>query len=149
MTKNELTEIKYLLFSFSLTLALLFIIALFSPSELEYLFPRNISRTAISWFLGFIVFCAIYGIRQIKLKFSESFPNLILILSAVLLLISLEILASNSVGQKLTITGNSLNYEKNIWNSSVLFFRLFQVIVGISLIYVLYKVIQLYKLSKL
>lgn len=143
MTKNALTEIKYLLLSFSLTLALLLIIGLFSPSELEDLFPRNISRSSITWFIGFIVYYTIYGMRQFKLKFSESFPNLILILSALLLFISLALMASRSFGQKLTINGNSVNYKDEIWNSSVLFFRVFQIIIGISIIYIFYKVLQL------
>ena len=147
MTEAEQIEIKYLVLSVCLTMVLVFFFALFTTQELRTIFQVEMTYTTRSWYLGFLVFYSVYGIRQFKIKFQMSFPNFIFVLSSLFLVAFMYSFSLKSFSQHLTITSNQTKYEPHIYNSTVLFFRVLAISIGLTTIYALLQWIKKNRLA--
>jgi hypothetical protein len=123
MTEKDRIETKYLLLSFAITMVLVFLFALFTTQELQNIFQVQMTSTARSRYIGFLVFYIVYGFRQFKLKFRLSFPNFIFVLSSLFLVVFIYAFSLKSFSQNLSITGDHIEYQAHIYTSTVLFFR--------------------------
>jgi hypothetical protein len=142
MTEAERIEIKYLALSVCLTMVIVFFFALFTTQELRTVFQVEMTSTTRSWYIGFLVFYTVYGIRQFKIKFQMSFPNFIFVLSSLFLVAFMYAFSLKSFSQNLTITSSQIKYEPHISNSTVLFFRVLAMSVASTTIYALFQWIK-------
>jgi hypothetical protein len=147
MTESERIEIKYLVLSVCLTTVLMFFFALFTTQELRTIFQVEMTSTTRLWYIGFLVFYTVYGIRQFKIKFQISFPNLVFVLSSLFLVAFMYIFSLKSFSQNLSITSSQTKYEPHIYNSTVLFFRVLAISIGLTTIYALLQWIKRNRLA--
>lgn len=137
MTEAEPIEIKYLLLSVCLTMVLVFFFALFTTQALRTIFQVEITSTTRSWYIGFLVFYSVYGIRQFKIKVQMSFPNFIFVLSSLFLVAFMYAFSLKSFSQNLTIISIQIKYQPHIYTNTILFFRVLAIGIGLITIYAL------------
>jgi hypothetical protein len=140
MKKSTLIEFVILAASAFFLLMILFIYAFASPYDelvLETTFTEMPVATSIIYFWLFLIF-TITLVRQLILKFSKQFTNLILIISGSMLFYLFHIFANNARSKEITIKGNIIKYEVHDYTTGVICYRTFQfvalVVVIISLV---------------
>lgn len=144
MDQSIIVEIRYLL----LSIVFLMVFAFFygyvgSLNELAYQISyMKFSNNGMLFYFWMIILFCITFFRQINLKFSSDFPNLILIIIGLLLFYFFYISAHNSRSERLIITKNTMIYESQEITTATIIFRFLQLIVGIVVFWSVFKSVR-------
>jgi hypothetical protein len=136
MNKSEIKEIYYFILSFIvLFLFMLFYGLAFSLQELSL----RLSYTKMSNNQSLVYFCLIIMflitlIRQFKLKFRSYYPNLILIILGIILIIYFSIFSMNTTSYELTIKEDTMVYKTENHTTGYIIFRILQLFIAVILI---------------
>lgn len=133
MDQSIIVEIRYLLLSFVFLIVFVFFYGYVgSLNELAYRISFiELSNNGVLFYFWMITIYGITLLRQINLKFTSDFSNLILIIIGLFLFYFFYISAHNAHFQRLIVTKNTMIYEvKEITNATIIF-RFLQLIIGI------------------
>jgi drug/metabolite transporter (DMT)-like permease len=136
MNKSEITELYYFILSFILLFVFILFYGLaFSLQELSL----KISFTEMSNTQSLIYFWLIFMFlitlsRQIKLKFRSYYPNLILIILGLILMLYFNIFSQNTRSYQLTIKEGTMIYKTDNFTKGYITFRILQLFILIILI---------------
>ncbi len=136
MNKSEITEIYYFILSFILLfMFILFYGLAFSLQELSLkLSFTEMSNTQSLIYFWLIFMFLITLIRQIKLKFRSYYPNLILIILGLILMLYFNIFSQNTCSYQLTIKEGTMIYKTDNFTKGYITFRILQLFILIILI---------------
>jgi hypothetical protein len=133
MDQSIIVEIRYLLLSIVFLIVFIFFYGYVgSLHELAYRISYiELSNNGMLFYFWMIIIFGITLFRQIDLKFTGDFPNLILIVIGLLLFYFFYISAHNTRSESLIITKNTMVYEVKEITITAIIFRFLQLIIGI------------------
>ncbi len=133
MDQSIIVEIRYLLLSIAFLIVFIFFYGFVaSLNELAYRISyMEMSNNGMLFYFWMIIIFSITLFRQINLKFTSDFPNLILIIIGLLLFYFFYISAHNARSESLIITKNTMVYELKEITMAAIIFRILQLIIGI------------------
>jgi drug/metabolite transporter (DMT)-like permease len=136
MNKSEITEIYYFILSFILLFVFILFYGLaFSLQELSLKISfTEMSNTQSLMYFWLIFMFLITLSRQIKLKFRSYYPNLILIILGLILMLYFNIFSQNTRSYQLTIKEGTMIYKTDNFTKGYITFRILQLFILIILI---------------
>lgn len=126
MSKSAIKEIYYLIISFIiLFLFILFYGLAFSLQELSFRlsYTKMSNNQSLVYFWLILIFIITFS-RQLKLKFRSYYPNLILIIIGILLIVYFNIFSLNTNSYELTIKENEMVYKVENYTTAYIIFRI-------------------------
>ena len=136
MSKSAIKEIYYLIISFIiLFLFILFYGLAFSLQELSFRlsYTKMSNNQSLVYFWFILIFIITFS-RQLKLKFRSYYPNLILIIIGILLIVYFNIFSLNTNSYELTIKENEMVYKVENYTTAYIIFRILQLLLIIVII---------------
>lgn len=147
MNKSEITEVYYFILSFIFLSVFIFFYGLaFSLQELSLrLSNTKMSNNQSLLYFWLIFMFSITLSRQIKLKFKSYYPNLILIILGLILILYFNIFSHNSRSYQITINEDSMIYKTENFANTYIIFRILQLFIIVILIISSLNILQIRK----